>query len=56
VAPFSLLVPIIGLASASVFLDEQLSMAQIIGAVLVMAGLVVNVFGAWLVRRFVPAR
>ena len=56
VAPFSLLVPIVGLASASVFLDEHLSAPQIAGAALVMAGLAVNVFGGWLMRRFVPAR
>ncbi|MFM0293520.1 MULTISPECIES: EamA family transporter [Paraburkholderia] len=56
VAPFSLLVPIVGLASASLFLDEQLSAAQIAGALLVMAGLAVNVFGGWVVQRFSPAR
>jgi O-acetylserine/cysteine efflux transporter len=56
VAPFSLLVPIVGLASASLFLDEQLSVAQIAGALLVMAGLAVNVFGGWVVQRFVAAR
>lgn len=56
VAPFSLLVPIVGLASASVFLGEQLSAPQVVGALLVMAGLAVNVFGAWIVRRFAPAR
>jgi O-acetylserine/cysteine efflux transporter len=46
VAPFSLLVPIIGIASAALFLDEKLTAFQLIGAALVMAGLVVNVFGA----------
>ncbi|WP_144148109.1 EamA family transporter [Paraburkholderia sp. BCC1884] len=56
VAPFSLLVPIIGLASASLFLDERLSGAQVVGALLVMAGLAVNVFGGWLVQRLSPAR
>jgi O-acetylserine/cysteine efflux transporter len=56
VAPFSLLVPIVGLASASLFLDEQLSAPQIAGALLVMAGLAVNVFGGRLVRRFSTAR
>ena len=56
VAPFSLLVPIVGLASASLFLGEQLSMVQIGGALLVMAGLVVNVFGGRLVQRLLPAR
>ncbi|GGM15589.1 O-acetylserine/cysteine exporter [Pseudomonas asuensis] len=45
VAPFSLLVPIVGIASAAVFLDEQLTPFQLIGALLVMAGLAVNVFG-----------
>jgi O-acetylserine/cysteine efflux transporter len=56
VAPFSLLVPIVGLASASLLLDEQLSMAQIGGALLVMAGLAVNVFGGWVMQRLAPAR
>ncbi|XUW87855.1 EamA family transporter [Burkholderia sp. M6-3] len=56
VAPFSLLVPIVGLASASLFLDERLSGAQVAGAVLVMAGLAVNVFGGWVAQRLSPAR
>jgi O-acetylserine/cysteine efflux transporter len=56
VAPFSLLVPIVGLASASLLLDEQLSLAQIGGALLVMAGLAVNVFGGWVMQRLAPAR
>ncbi|MFM0723507.1 EamA family transporter [Paraburkholderia strydomiana] len=56
VAPFSLLVPIVGLASASLLLDEQLTMAQIGGALLVMAGLAVNVFGGRIVQWLTPAR
>jgi O-acetylserine/cysteine efflux transporter len=56
VAPFSLLVPIVGLASASLILDEHLSVAQIGGAMLVLAGLAVNVFGGWVIQRFAPAR
>ncbi|MEW6345347.1 MAG: EamA family transporter [Paraburkholderia sp.] len=56
VAPFSLLVPIIGLASAALLLDEQLTSPQIAGAALVMAGLAVNVFGGWLMRRLALAR
>lgn len=55
VAPFSLLVPIIGLASAALLLDEQLTTSQIAGAVLVMTGLVVNVFGAKIKQRLLPA-
>ncbi len=45
VSPFSLLVPVIGMSSASLFLNEVFSIWQIIGALLVMLGLVVNVFG-----------
>jgi O-acetylserine/cysteine efflux transporter len=56
VAPFSLLVPIVGLASAALLLDEGLSVMQLLGAVLVMAGLFVNVFGGWLMQRLMPAR
>ncbi|NIF79111.1 EamA family transporter [Paraburkholderia sp. Cy-641] len=56
VAPFSLLVPIVGLASASLLLGEQLSAMQVAGALLVMAGLAVNVFGGWVAQRLMPAR
>jgi O-acetylserine/cysteine efflux transporter len=51
VAPFSLLVPIIGLVSASLFLGEQLGAAQIAGAAVVMMGLVINVSGGRIVQR-----
>lgn len=56
VAPFSLLVPVVGLSSAALLLDERLGRLQWIGGALVMAGLAVNVFGArWLARRATPA-
>ncbi|MBB6217852.1 O-acetylserine/cysteine efflux transporter [Anaerosolibacter carboniphilus] len=45
VSPFALLVPIIGMSSAVLFLRETFSLWQIMGALLVMIGLVVNVFG-----------
>jgi O-acetylserine/cysteine efflux transporter len=45
VAPFSLLVTIVGLASASLLLNEALSRAQMAGAALVMAGLAASVLG-----------
>ncbi|WP_395300212.1 O-acetylserine/cysteine exporter [Enterobacter sp. ECC-175] len=45
VAPLSLLVPVIGMASAAVMLDEKLSGLQLVGAALIMAGLYINVFG-----------
>ncbi|EPZ8968038.1 O-acetylserine/cysteine exporter [Enterobacter hormaechei] len=45
VAPLSLLVPVVGLASAALLLDETLSALQLCGAGLIMAGLHINVFG-----------
>lgn len=56
VAPFSLLVPIVGLASAALLLGEHLSTVQVAGAGLVMLGLVVNVFGGWVAQRIAAAR
>ena len=51
VAPFSLLVPVVGLTSAAVLLDEHLGLLQAVGALLVMLGLGINVGGGWLVGR-----
>lgn len=45
VAPLSLLVPVVGMASAALLLDETLSATQLVGAALIMAGLYINVFG-----------
>ena len=45
VAPLSLLVPVVGLASAALLLDETLTAMQLVGALLIMAGLLINVFG-----------
>ncbi|WP_039058342.1 O-acetylserine/cysteine exporter [Enterobacter sp. Bisph1] len=50
VAPLSLLVPVVGMASAALLLGETLSALQLAGAVLVMAGLYINVFGLRLRR------
>jgi O-acetylserine/cysteine efflux transporter len=51
VAPFSLLVPVLGISSSAVLLGERLGLLQMAGAVLVMLGLLINVFGArWLAR------
>ncbi|MGP0810710.1 O-acetylserine/cysteine exporter, partial [Escherichia coli] len=44
-APLSLLVPVVGLASAALLLDERLTGLQFFGAVLIMTGLYINVFG-----------
>jgi O-acetylserine/cysteine efflux transporter len=51
VAPFSLLVPVVGLSSSAVLLGERLSALQWLGAGLVMLGLLVNVFGGRLWQR-----
>jgi O-acetylserine/cysteine efflux transporter len=46
VAPLTLMVPVVGLTAAWVLLGEALSQTQLMGAAIVMAGLLVNVFGA----------
>jgi O-acetylserine/cysteine efflux transporter len=56
VAPFSLLVPVIGLASSALLLNERLSHLQWLGGALVMAGLAINVFGPALWRRMQPVQ
>jgi O-acetylserine/cysteine efflux transporter len=38
-------VPVVGLASAALLLGETLSIMQLAGALLIMAGLLINVFG-----------
>jgi O-acetylserine/cysteine efflux transporter len=52
VAPLSLLVPVVGIFSAALLLDETLSLRQVIGAMIIVIGLVINVFGG----RFMPLR
>ncbi|MFZ3205095.1 MAG: EamA family transporter [Pseudomonas sp.] len=51
VAPFSLLVPVVGLTSSALLLDERLGPLQVLGALLVMFGLLINVGGGWLYGR-----
>ncbi len=51
VSPFALLVPVVGMSSSALLLGESLSIWQMAGAVLVMAGLVINVFGGrWFIK------
>lgn len=52
VAPFTLLVPVVGFAAAFVLLGEQMSMLEVIGSLLIFAGLIVNVFGPGLIARW----
>ncbi|AKR57524.1 acetylserine transporter [Devosia sp. H5989] len=56
VAPFSLLVPIVGMASAVAILGEPLSLIEVVGSGLVFAGLLLNVFGPRMLRRLAPAQ
>lgn len=55
VAPLSLLVPVVGMASAALLLGETLNGLQLLGAALIMAGLYINIFGfrlrSWLAAR-----
>jgi O-acetylserine/cysteine efflux transporter len=48
VLPFALLIPVSGLASGAIFLGEGLAPVQMLGVVLVLAGLAENIFGAQL--------
>ncbi len=54
IVPFSLLIPVSGLASGALFLGEGLAPLQMVGVALVFAGLVENTYGArlrtWLAR------
>ena len=51
VAPLTLLVPIVGLITAWLLLDEGLNTIQIVGICLMMLGLAINVFGPSLMIR-----
>jgi O-acetylserine/cysteine efflux transporter len=45
ISPFGLLIPVSGLASGALFLDERLAPLQLAGVAMVLAGLIVNVYG-----------
>lgn len=51
VAPLSLLVPVFGLMAGYVFLGEQLNITQVLGVIVVVAGLCLNFFGPVLVKK-----
>lgn len=48
VAPLTLLVPVVGILSAALLLGERLSLLQLTGAAIIIAGLLLNVFGGLL--------
>ena len=52
IAPLSLLVPVVGILSAALVLDETLSPQELLGAAVIILGLLVNVFGGQLSQRF----
>lgn len=57
VAPFSLLVPLVGLSTGWVVFGEALQAVHWVGGGLLMAGLLLNLFGArWFVRKTVAVR
>ena len=51
VSPFALWVPVAGMSATALVFGEMLSVTQIIGAIIVMIGLAVAVFGAALMGR-----
>tara|TARA_R110002124_G_scaffold109676_4_gene262773 strand:+ start:103 stop:978 length:876 start_codon:yes stop_codon:yes gene_type:complete len=51
IAPFALLVPIVGFAAAFVFLGEAVTPLEMAGSVLIFLGLMLNVFGPRLLAR-----
>ena len=55
VAPFALLVPVVGMIAGALLFGESLSAFEVVGGALVMAGLALNVFGDWALRRGLPA-
>jgi O-acetylserine/cysteine efflux transporter len=55
VAPFALLVPIVGMIAGALLFGEALTAAELAGGLLVMAGLALSVFGDWALRRSLPA-
>lgn len=52
IAPFSLLVPIIGMSSTAFFLQEHLTNREVIGAAIIMFGLMINIFGTRILSCF----
>lgn len=56
VAPFSLLVPVTGLLTASLVLGEHLSLLQWCGCLFVIFGLLVSTFGFQIIHQFVRNR
>lgn len=54
VAPLTLLVPVVGILTASSVLGEHLSPQQFMGAFVIILGLCINVFGMKIIQRLKP--
>ncbi|HUN12798.1 MAG TPA: EamA family transporter, partial [Rhabdaerophilum sp.] len=52
VTPFALLIPIVGMACGVMFFGEHLTPLIVVGSLVVFAGLLINVFGDRLIRRY----
>jgi O-acetylserine/cysteine efflux transporter len=57
ISPFALLIPVSGLICGAIFLGETLAPMQWLGALIILAGLLINVFGPrWFAVLRTPAR
>lgn len=52
VTPFALLIPIFGMGSTALVFGERMTLSAALGAGLIFAGLIVNLFGGKLMRKF----
>ncbi|MCE7586521.1 EamA family transporter [Vibrio fluvialis] len=50
VTPFALLIPVVGMVSSSLLLDETMSHLEVMGAVLILCGLSVSVLGGIVIK------
>ena len=56
VAPFALLVPVVGMVAGVVVFGEPVTPVELVGGILVMAGLALNAFGDRTLRRVLSFR
>ncbi|WP_024955868.1 EamA family transporter [Sulfurospirillum arcachonense] len=50
VTPFALLIPVVGILTSSIILDETLNYTEVAGTLLVMSGLIICVLGSRLIK------
>ncbi len=54
VTPFALAIPVVGIISSNILLNEQLNSTEIIGAIVILFGLVILVLGEKFLQKFAP--